>query len=110
MLKDKCGLSRCRLAPGRCGVPATLYWRQTRFIVVYPEWHATLAQQHRGSLANGTAQGDGIRRAGYGLARFPSFPQNVAAWEAVQRGHQHFLDGSQAKNHVRDLLASVRGD
>jgi len=71
---------RCRLAPGRCGVPATLYWRQTRAIVRYPEWHATLAQQHRGSLANGTAQGDGIRRAWYGLARFPSFPQNVAAW------------------------------
>jgi len=39
-----------------------------------------LPQQHRRSLANGTAQGDGIRRAGYGLARFPSFPQNVAAW------------------------------
>ena len=80
MLKDKCGLSRCRLAPGRCGVPATLYWRQTRSIVRYPEWHATLTQQHRGSLANGTAQGDGIRRVGYGLARFPSFPQNVAVW------------------------------
>src|SRR5437899_245434 len=43
MLKDKCGSSRCRLAPGRCGVPATLYWRQTRSIVRYPEWHATLA-------------------------------------------------------------------
>jgi len=39
-----------------------------------------LPQQHRRSLANGTAQGDGIRRARYGLARFPSFPQNVAAW------------------------------
>src|SRR5437899_12592303 len=39
-----------------------------------------LPQQHRRSLANGTAQGDGIRRARYGLACFPSFPQNVAAW------------------------------
>jgi hypothetical protein len=38
--------------------------RAVMSIVRYPEWHATLAQQHRGSLANGTAQGDGIRRAG----------------------------------------------
>jgi len=36
MLEDKnCGLSRCRLAPGRCGVRQRYFWRQTRSIVCY---------------------------------------------------------------------------
>jgi integrase len=114
-LKTEVASRQIDLCPNVAEYPANIHRQQEWATVPDPKRHAILAQQPRVPVADGAPQNDGARRAGYGLARFPQIPKDVATREALPRGHTSTIFGwgtsrKQCPNSIRAWMKNSNSD